>query len=71
VKEKEGAMAGYKRLQLIAAAARSEREDALQAGDAEKAELFLRDAEVAESKGRNLKETYHDLQVNEQMVEDT
>lgn len=72
VKEKEGAIAGYKRLQLVAAASRAEREAALQAGDEEEAELFLREAEVAESKARDLKETYHDLQVdNEQMVEET
>jgi hypothetical protein len=71
VKEKEGAMAGYMRLQLVAAAARADREAALQSGDAEEAELFLREAEVAESKGRNLKETCRELQIdNEQMVEE-
>lgn len=72
VKEKEGAIAGYKRLQLVAASARAEREAALQAGDVEEAELILREAEVAESKARDLKETYHDLLVDrEKMVDET
>ncbi|KAF3331227.1 myosin heavy chain, non-muscle [Carex littledalei] len=72
VKEKEGAIAGYKRLQLVAASARAEREAALQAGDAEEAELILREAEVAESKARDLEETYHDLLVDkEKMVDET
>ncbi|KAJ1702570.1 hypothetical protein LUZ63_002349 [Rhynchospora breviuscula] len=64
LKEKEGAVAGYRRLQLVAAAARAEREAALQAGDAEEAELLFREAEVAESKASELKETYHDLLVD-------
>lgn len=66
VKEKEGAMAGYKRLQLVVAAAKAEREAALQAGDLEEAELFLREAEVAELKQRDLKEIYQDLQVEKE-----
>ncbi|KAJ3707345.1 hypothetical protein LUZ61_011050 [Rhynchospora tenuis] len=64
LKEKEGAVAGYRRLQLVAAAARAEREAALQAGDVEEAELLFREAEVAESKASELKETYHDLIVD-------
>lgn len=58
LKEKEAAMAGCKRLFLVAASARAERAAALEMGDIEEGENLLKEAEAAESKARQLQETY-------------
>ncbi|KAJ6809441.1 cingulin [Iris pallida] len=65
LKEKEAAMAGCKRLRLVAAAARAERTAALEMGDTEEGEILLKEAAVAESKARDLQETY-DLEPEEE-----
>lgn len=57
-KEKDAAVASFKRLQLIAAAARSERSAALELGDLEEGEFLLKEAEVAEERARELQGTY-------------
>lgn len=57
-KEKEAAAASFKRLQLIAASARSERSVALELGDLEEGEFLLKEAEVAEERARELQGTY-------------
>lgn len=57
-KEKDAAVASFKRLQLIATAARSERSAALELGDLEEGEFLLKEAEVAEERARELQGTY-------------
>ncbi|XP_072993101.1 uncharacterized protein [Typha latifolia] len=58
LKEKEAAMASYKRLQLVSAAARAERTAALGMGDLEECGVLLKEAEAAECKARELQESY-------------
>ncbi|PKU63666.1 hypothetical protein MA16_Dca022516 [Dendrobium catenatum] len=58
LKEKEAAVATFKRLQLIAAAARSERSAALELGDLEESEFLLKEAEAAEERAGELQGTY-------------
>ncbi|ONK68805.1 uncharacterized protein A4U43_C05F16210 [Asparagus officinalis] len=58
LKEKEAAMAGCKRLRLVAASARAERSAALEMGDEEEGDSLLKEAEAADSKARELQETY-------------
>ncbi|XP_017699547.2 FK506-binding protein 5-like [Phoenix dactylifera] len=57
-KEKEAATTSFKRLQLIAAAARAERAEALEMGDDEEGDILLKEAESAECKTRELQEAY-------------
>ncbi|XP_077220837.1 neurofilament light protein [Tasmannia lanceolata] len=63
-KEEEAAMAGYERLQLVAAAAMAERSAALELGDLEEANILLAEAESANSDAENLQKAY-DLKVKE------
>ncbi|XP_010927486.2 uncharacterized protein [Elaeis guineensis] len=58
-KEKEAAMTSFKRLQLVAAAARAERAAALEMGDEEEGDILLKEAESAECKTRELQEAYN------------
>ncbi|KAH0457315.1 hypothetical protein IEQ34_012630 [Dendrobium chrysotoxum] len=58
LKEKEAAVASFKRLQLIAAAARSERSAALELGDLEESDFLLKEAEAAEERARELQGAY-------------
>lgn len=58
LKEKEAALAGCNRLQLVAAAARAERLAALKMGDLEEGNILLKEAEAAESKAMELQELY-------------
>ncbi|XP_072978510.1 uncharacterized protein [Typha angustifolia] len=58
LKEKEAAMASYKRLQLVSAAARAERTAALGMGDLDECDVLLKEAEAAECKARELQESY-------------
>ncbi|PKA48337.1 hypothetical protein AXF42_Ash020429 [Apostasia shenzhenica] len=58
MKEKEAAIAGSKRLRLVAAAARAERSAALEMGDSEEAEFLLNEAEAAEARARELQEEF-------------
>lgn len=64
LKEKEVAMAGCRRLWLVAASARAEGSAALELGDTEEAENLLKEADAAESKARELQATY-DLELEE------
>ncbi|CAL9042100.1 unnamed protein product [Musa banksii] len=65
LKEKEAALAGCNRLQLVAAAARAERLAALKMGDLEEGNLLLQEAEAAESEAREIQEVYNfDVEVD-------
>ncbi|XP_042449353.1 myosin-2 heavy chain-like [Zingiber officinale] len=65
VKEKEAALAGCNRLQLVALAARAESLAALQLGDVEEGNILLKEAEAAESKVIELQKDYDlDMEVD-------
>ncbi|KAG6469848.1 hypothetical protein ZIOFF_070781 [Zingiber officinale] len=65
VKEKEAALAGCNRLQLVALAARAESLAALQLGDVEEGNILLKEAEAAESKVIGLQKDYDlDMEVD-------
>uniref|UniRef100_A0A804KL67 UVR domain-containing protein n=1 Tax=Musa acuminata subsp. malaccensis TaxID=214687 RepID=A0A804KL67_MUSAM len=65
LKEKEAALAGCNRLQLVAAAARAERLAALKMGDLEEGNMLLQEAEAAESEAREIQEVYNfDVEVD-------
>ncbi|THU64997.1 hypothetical protein C4D60_Mb01t32480 [Musa balbisiana] len=66
LKEKEAALAGCNRLQLVAAAARAERSVALKMGDVEEGSLLLKEAEAVESKVMELQKVYNlDIEMDE------
>ncbi|KAK1263462.1 hypothetical protein QJS04_geneDACA009360 [Acorus gramineus] len=58
LKEREAAKTGFERLQLVAAAAMSERSAAVELGEIKEADALLKEAESAESEARKLQETY-------------
>ncbi|URE35701.1 UvrB/uvrC motif [Musa troglodytarum] len=65
LKEKEAALAGCNRLQLVAAAARAEGLAALKMGDLEEGNILLQEAEAAESEAREIQEVYNfDVEVD-------
>lgn len=65
LKEKDAALAGCNRLQLVALAAMAERLAALQMGDVEEGNILLKEAEAAESKVIELQKDYDlDIEVD-------
>lgn len=72
VKEKEAAIAGCKRLYLVAASAKAERLAAIEMGDLEEGECLLKEAESAEAKARELQENFGlELEENEKILDNT
>ncbi|CAL9075245.1 unnamed protein product [Musa textilis] len=69
LKEKEAALAGCNRLQLVAAAARAQRSVALKMGDLEEGSLLLKEAEAVESKVMELQKVYNlDIEMDEKNI---